>query len=209
MKACALMSMAPRRDSRSEAAPPPHMAGDVNARGRQSLCLLALLRHVQVDAEQLRHQLGKPVTQAVTPDGLLLAASYLGLDAELAKTPRDRLSQMLLPEFAKLAQFDIQRVLLQEFTESERSRHNIEPIEAFTQAWTGDMILSTTRVPVSCDLARPVFSWIVTAIVNCRRMLGGVFVISLFLQLSALVLTLIQRQAHKPDRGRMPNRHVA
>ncbi len=166
--------------------------------GLLALCLLARLHHVQADAEQLRHQLGKPASEAVAPDDLLLAAKGLGLKAKRVKASVDRLPQTPLPALALLsdgsvavlAQCDGQRVLLQEFTGSEQSRPKIEPVEVFARAWTGELILVTSRASVAGDLARFDFSWFIPAIIKYRRLLGEVFVVSLFLQLFALVSPL-------------------
>lgn len=163
-----------------------------------ALCLLARLHHVQADAEQLRHQLGKPASQAVAPHDLLLAAKALGLKAKRVTSSIDRLAHTPLPALALLrdgsvallAQCDGQRVLLQTFTGNGQSRPRIEPAESFAQVWSGGLILVTSRASVAGELARFDFSWFIPAIVKYRRLLGEVFVISLFLQLFALVSPL-------------------
>lgn len=180
---------------------PPHSvpAPDrAESSGLLALCLLARLHHVQADAGQLRHLLGKPASEAVAPDDLLLAAKGLGLKARRAKAQVDRLAQTPLPALALLndgsvallAQCDGQRVLLQEFTGSGQSRPKIEPVEVFAQVWSGELILITSRASVAGELARFDFSWFIPAIVKYRRLLGEVFVVSLFLQLFALVSPL-------------------
>lgn len=172
--------------------PPPPGAGAL-----ASLCALARLHQVAADPAQLRHQLGKGVHEALTTDELLLTAKHLGLKAKRVRTPADRLALTPLPALALmrdgsvavLARCEAGRVLLQTF-DDEASRPVVESIEAFTAAWSGELILVTSRASLAGELARFDFSWFIPSLVKHRKLLGEVLLISLFLQLFALVSPL-------------------
>ena len=73
---------------------------------------------------------------------------------------------------------------------SSRSRPKIEPLNSFAERWTGELILVASRASLAGELARFDFSWFVPALIKYRRLLGEVFVVSMFLQLFALVSPL-------------------
>jgi len=66
----------------------------------------------------------------------------------------------------------------------------IEPVVAFARRWRGLLILVTSRASLAGELARFDFSWFVPSLVKYRRLFGEVLVVSLFLQLFALVSPL-------------------
>ena len=181
------------------------------ASGRQSalpnrhslagLCVIARLHHVAADPDSLAHQLGIAPTQAVVADDLLLAARHLGLRARLSRAAPDRLPLAVLPALARmsdgryvvLAQCDGQRVLFMDpgsAGEGQAARPTIEPLAVFAARWSGELILVASRASLAGELARFDFSWFIPSIVKYRRLLGEVLVVSLFLQLFALVSPL-------------------
>ncbi len=170
--------------------------------GVQALCLLARLHHVAANPAALIHQLGRSPTELWTTDDLLLAARHLGLKAKLSRTSAERLSVTPLPALAVLrdeqrgartvllAQCDGQRVLLQDPAGEGGGRPTIEPLSVFAEQWTGELILVTSRASVAGELAKFDFSWFIPSLVKYRRLLGEVLLVSLFLQLFALVSPL-------------------
>jgi len=66
----------------------------------------------------------------------------------------------------------------------------IEPLTAFVEQWTGALILITSRASLAGDLAKFDFSWFIPSLVKYRRLFGEVLVVSIFLQLFALVTPL-------------------
>ena len=165
------------------------------------LCLIARLHHVAADPDTLAHQLGLPPAQVVGSTELLLAAKRLGLAAKLARSSAERLPLATLPALARmldgrfvvLAQCDGQRVLFMDprsATEGQATRPTIEPLDAFAAQWSGELILIASRASLAGELARFDFSWFIPSIVKYRRLLGEVLVVSLFLQLFALVSPL-------------------
>jgi subfamily B ATP-binding cassette protein HlyB/CyaB len=182
--------------------------------GLTALCAIAAFHQIAADAANLAHQLGLTPSDAVGPHELLLAAKHLGLKAKPSRSKPDRLAVTPLPALALLhpapaysadpssatptsasprivvlAQCDGQRVLLQDFS-SPNPRPTVEPLETFATRWTGELILITSRASLAGELAKFDFSWFVPAIVKYRRLLSEVLLISLALQLFALVSPL-------------------
>jgi len=164
-----------------------------------ALCLIARLHHMAADPAHLAHQLGWSPSHLPTASDLLLAAKHIGLKAKLSRSPIDRLNLAPLPALALLrdghvvvlAQCDGQRVLFQDPSGAlQGGRPVIEPLSVFEAQWTGELILVTSRASLAGALAKFDFSWFIPSIVKYRRLLGEVLVVSLFLQLFALVSPL-------------------
>jgi len=168
-----------------------------------ALCLIARLHHIAADPEQLAHQLGWPPSHTPAVSDLLLAAKHLGLRARLSRTGIERLKHSPLPALALvksndgslkvvvLAQCDGRRVLFQDPSGTiQGGRPTIEPLEVFASQWSGELILITSRASLAGELAKFDFSWFIPSIVKYRRLLGEVLLVSLFLQLFALVSPL-------------------
>ena len=145
------------------------------------------------------HQLGKTPSEPWSTNDLLLAARHLGLKGKLSRTSVDRLSLTPLPALALLgdgrtvvlAQCDGQRVLLQDPSgQLQGGRPVIEPIAVFTEQWTGELLLVTSRASVAGELAKFDFSWFIPSLVKYRKLFGEVLLVSLFLQLFALISPL-------------------
>ena len=178
--------------------PPPARRSNLDA-----LCLLARLHHVAADPASLAHRLGLAPGDAVSPEVLLLAAQQLGLQARRVKSSVDRLTLTPLPALALmregppgsgdatpalvqvLAQCDGQRVLLHDPVAG--GRPVIEPLARFAERWSGELILVSSRASLSGALARFDFSWFLPSLVRYRALLGEVLLVSLVLQLLALL----------------------
>ena len=165
----------------------------------QALALIARLHHVAADPETLRHQLGKSAAEPVTRQDILLGAKHLGLKAKLSRSTAERLSLSPLPALALmkdervvvLAQCDGTRVLFVDpSVPGDGARPTIEPLGVFDSQWSGELILVASRASVAGALAKFDFSWFVPSLVKYRRLFGEVLVVSLFLQLFALVSPL-------------------
>lgn len=169
--------------------------------GLDALCIIARLHHVAADADNLAHQLGWPTSHEPATGDLLLAAKHLGLKAKLNQSTPERLPVMPLPALALmrdgsrvvLAQCDGQRVLFLDpagVSGGQNTRPTIEPLEVFAQQWTGELILITSRASLAGALAKFDFSWFIPSLVKYRRLLSEVLLVSLFLQLFALISPL-------------------
>lgn len=153
----------------------------------RALVLLARLHHVPADAESLAHRLNLSPQQPVGTDELLLAARELGLKARRVASPVDRLPLAPLPALALmkdgsvcvLAQCDGARVLLQRFDpeDPDMARPRIEPLAAFVESWSGQLLLVTSRASLAGELAKFDFSWFVPSLVRHRRLLGEVLLV--------------------------------
>ena len=163
-----------------------------------ALCLIARLHHVAADAQALRHGQGRSAGEPVDADTLLLALHSLGLKARRSTSSAERLPLAPLPALALmrdgsvavLAQCDGQRVLLHAADDGGNARPQILPIEGFAAQWTGELILVASRASLAGALARFDFSWFIPSLVKHRRLLGEVLLVSVFLQLFALVSPL-------------------
>ncbi len=197
----------PEAIASGDQAPDPPLAASWP--GLSALCLLARLHHIGADPEHLAHQLGWPPSRRLGTDDLLLAARYIGLKARLIRTHAERLAISPLPALALLkcdgvqdarvvvlAQCDGHRVLCQDPTGAlQGGRPVIEPLSVFVAQWagsdgTGELILVTSRASLAGELARFDFSWFIPSLVKYRKLFGEVLMVSLFLQLFALVSPL-------------------
>ncbi len=162
-----------------------------------ALCLIARLHQVAAEPASLRHALGKTASDRLGTDDVLLAAKQLGLKARLSTSSVERLNLVALPALALLndgrwvvlAQCDGQRVLMQD-ANSEGSRPTIEPRDVFASQWSGELILVASRASLAGELAKFDFSWFVPSLVKYRHLFGEALLVSLFLQLFALVSPL-------------------
>ena len=167
-----------------------------------ALCTIARLHQVAADPVSLAHQLGLSSTASVTTTDLLLAARQLGLHARLTQVRTERLSHKPMPALALmhkrggapravvLAQCDGIRVLYQDALAPNERRPTVATLDEFSSQWTGELILITSRASLVGSLARFDFSWFVPALVKYRRLFGEVLLISVMLQLFALVSPL-------------------
>lgn len=168
------------------------------------LCLVMMARFhgIAADADQLAHEfapLGKPMGST----DILLAARRLDLKAKAVKTPAARLAKTPLPalavgrdalgntEYFILARIDDSgdgaQVLIQSPLAGRPETLTLAELEA---RWTGEIILFTSRAAMAGELAKFDFTWFIPAIVKYRTLLGEVLLVSLVLQLFALITPL-------------------
>ena len=160
----------------------------------EGLVLIAQYHGVAADAEQLRHTLGAG-SDSCDEAALLLAAKHLGLKARIVSKPARRLEQVALPALALrddgqafvLAKLDADRALVHDLVQQRPLVMSREALEACYQ---GRLLLVASRASLAADVARFDFSWFIPAMVKYRKLLAEVLVISLFLQLFALVTPL-------------------
>jgi subfamily B ATP-binding cassette protein HlyB/CyaB len=166
-----------------------------------ALSLVARLHNIAADAPSMRHELGLGPAAPVSLDDVLLAAKRIGLQAKRVRSATDRLTAVALPALARmtdgrlvvLAQCDGQRVLFMDpsaQSPTQPARPTIEPIDVFGTQWSGELILIASRASIAGELAKFDFSWFIPAIVKHRKLFGEVLLISLFLQLFALISPL-------------------
>jgi subfamily B ATP-binding cassette protein HlyB/CyaB len=156
---------------------------------------------VAAEPATLAHLLGLGPSEQVTVQHLLQAAQHLKLKARVSTSSIERLELNPLPALAVMSapdgcrrtvvllRCDGKRVVMHDPTRPA-APPAIESIEAFAEQWTGELVLVTSRASLVGELAKFDFSWFVPAIVKYRRLLGEVLLVSLFLQLFALVSPL-------------------
>lgn len=164
----------------------------------QCLVIMARLHGIAADVEQIRHEFA--VGRAdLGPEQLLLAAKKLGLVAKRTRVDMARLQATPLPAIAlanegryfilaRVETVDGQlRALIQH---PAMPRPEILSGEALRELWFGDAFLFTSRASLAGELARFDFSWFIPAIVKYRRLLGEVLLVSLAIQIFALITPL-------------------
>ncbi|MGB3460822.1 MAG: type I secretion system permease/ATPase [Rhodanobacter lindaniclasticus] len=160
----------------------------------QGLVLLAQFHGVAADAAQLRHNAGYGA-DPFDDTALLLAARKLGLKAKIVRQSAERLDRVALPALALkddgsafvVAKLDGTKVLIHDL---DLQRPVVLSREDFLARYEGRLLTVASRASPVAELAKFDFSWFVPALVKYRKLILEVLVVSLFLQLFALVTPL-------------------
>ncbi|NIZ02925.1 type I secretion system permease/ATPase [Thalassospira lucentensis] len=162
------------------------------------LALVTILRffNLPADAEQIRHQFGKPGAAFVLDD-LQLAAKRLKLKSRIVESGWDRLAKTNLPAIAEIengtfvivAKIDVEKdkVLVQD---PVAGRAVAVDKASFEEKWTGRLLLATRRAAILGQGGKFDISWFVAALSKYRRIFIEVLIASFFLQLFALISPL-------------------
>lgn len=168
--------------------------------GLHSLLMLARFHGVAADPEQLCHEF-QIDSQPFDESTLLLAARKLGLQARAVNSKVARLDKIPLPALAQLhdgrylvvakcaqnEKGDIIQVLVQS---PDAGRPELLSLDEFSARWSGRLILVASRAALAGELRKFDFSWFIPAVVKYRKLLSEVLLISLVLQLFALITPL-------------------
>jgi len=177
-----------------EATEPPPARIDT---GLACLVMMARLHGVAADADQLAHEFAAGGGFGIA--GIQLAAKRLDLQAKAVRTDIARLSKTPLPaiavcrdadgqaQFFILARVDGDQALLQDPVVGRPETIRLADLQA---RWTGELILIASRASMASELGKFDFTWFVPAIVKYRRLLGEVLLVSLALQIFALITPL-------------------
>ncbi|MEN5181911.1 type I secretion system permease/ATPase [Comamonas testosteroni] len=173
----------------------------------QCLVTAAQLHHLPIDAAQLQHQFGDHWDTQT----LLLAAKSVGFKAKLHHLHSDRLPYTPVPAICPSVDglfFVLAQVKSSGYSENDAHssvshagtiklliQKTGEPPSVisgaeFLACSTGEVILLTSRATYEGDVARFDFSWFIPALVKYRKLLGEVLLVSLVLQLVALITPL-------------------
>ena len=178
--------------------PVPPTATLAKDTGLACLVMLARFHGVAADPDQIVHEFAVGDQHLPMP-AILLAARKLGLMVRAAKPAAGRLVKTALPAMAvgkNQRYFIVARV---EGTSADgkvlihdplQERPEVLSYAAFEERWSGELVLFASRASLVGALARFDFTWFIPAIVKYRRLLGEVLLVSLFLQLFALVMPL-------------------
>lgn len=164
---------------------------DLRLRG---LVLLAQFHGIAADAAQLLHKSGQ-VAGEVDDAALVLAARGLGLKAKIVDVSLARLAQLALPALALgedgeafiIGRLGDGKALIHDLR--ERRPRTVTEAE-LADRYRGRVLLVASKASVLGELARFDFSWFIPAVIKYRRLLVEVLVVSLFIQLFALVTPL-------------------
>ncbi|MCD1595132.1 type I secretion system permease/ATPase [Thalassospira xiamenensis] len=162
------------------------------------LALVTILRffNLPADAEQIRHQFGKPGALFVIED-LQLAAKRLKLKSRIVQSGWERLAKTNLPAIAEIkngsfvivAKIDAEqgKVLVQD---PIAGRAVAVDKADFEEKWSGRLLLATRRAAILGQGGKFDISWFVAALSKYRRIFIEVLIASFFLQLFALISPL-------------------
>jgi ATP-binding cassette, subfamily B, bacterial HlyB/CyaB len=162
--------------------------------GLVAFAICAAVHQKPVDLEKLRRELLASGTVSGF-DEILLAAKREGFKARRIKTTTKRLSRTPLPAVARttddtffvLAKVGPNSVLVQEPGHPPEEWDH----EKLARVWTGELVLLTIRDTVAGVSGRFGFAWFLPVLARFKHILSEVIIISLFIQIIALVTPLI------------------
>ncbi|MFO1389275.1 type I secretion system permease/ATPase [Cellvibrio sp.] len=162
--------------------------------GLISLVLLARFHGIPVEPEQIEHEFGLPGKLFSVSD-IMLAAKKYKLQVKHVSTSIERLDRTPLPaiavsktgQFFVLAQADTDKFLIQDPCSA---RPLVLSQEELAELWSGELILVASRESMIGELAKFDFTWFIPAVVKYRKLLSEILLVSLALNLFALVTPL-------------------
>lgn len=159
-----------------------------------ALVLLAQLHHIAVNPLQIKHQFDSDGFGLTLPRWLL-AAKSLGLHAKKLKKSLPRLAFLNLP--AMVWRDDGNHFILARIENGKYLIHDLALDEPqildesdFNRRYQGEVIAITSRASVLGKLAKFDFTWFIPAIVKYRKILSEVIIVSIVLQIFALITPL-------------------
>ncbi|WP_425517599.1 type I secretion system permease/ATPase [Stenotrophomonas acidaminiphila] len=163
----------------------------------RGLVLLAQFHGIAADEQQLAHDFGRG-GEAFDESALLLAARQLGLKARFHPHPASRIGSANLPALAwsneeeppfvvAKVSSNGDQVLIHDLVERRPKALTRDEFEA---RYAGRLLQVASRASVRGELAKFDFTWFVPAVIKYRKLLTEVFMVSLFIQLFALVTPL-------------------
>ena len=170
-----------------------HHDGDT---GLAMLMIMLSVHGIVADEAQLRHQFG---VDKFDTTRIILAAQFLGATAKVVTQQIDRLDKAPLPAIAmdRNGEFFILAKLIEKTPGHKQAiiqRFNSPPQQInfaeLMSTWTKELIFITSKANYARDTANFDFTWFIPAIVKYRKLLTEVLIISLALQIIALVTPL-------------------
>lgn len=160
-----------------------------------SLAIFSQLHSVPFNIEQIKHKFA--IQQVMTKTQLLLAAKDMGFKVKASKKEKSRLALLHLPilvwrddgKHFILAKVDTanQRFLIHDL---ETNQPIVLSDSEFSERYSGEIIQFTSRASVIGQLAKFDFTWFIPAIVKYRRIFLEVILVSIVLQVFALITPL-------------------
>ncbi|WP_332880277.1 type I secretion system permease/ATPase [Pseudomonas asiatica] len=160
------------------------------------VCLITLARYhdIAVSAEQLQHD-HAPAGERFSTGAILRAFQQLGLKAKHCSIDPNRLKHAPLPaiavdtrgEYFIIARAEGEQVLVQD--PGSRAPQALTLAE-LAMRWSGELILVRSDAQLPHGLSRFDLTWFIPAVVKYRRLFGEVLVVSLVIQILALLTPL-------------------
>ena len=163
--------------------------------GLSCFVTIARAHGIAADPSQLLHVFGESEGKFST-HSILHAARHVGLVAERRRVPAKRLATATMPavcietngDFSIIGRIDTSDGGLRLLIHRPTSAQPVwQTLDEFSETWTGELILFASRASITGELAKFDFSWFIPAMVKYRRLLLEVLVVSVVLQLFALV----------------------
>jgi subfamily B ATP-binding cassette protein HlyB/CyaB len=162
--------------------------------GLRGLVILAGFHGVSASAEDIKHRFD-PEGKGLDKNGWLLAAKDLGLKVRLSKQPASRMHLAVLP--ALVWRKDGNHCVIAKCEDSRVLTHNLKTgkpeiftREQFLKIYEGVLIVVASRASIMGKLAKFDFTWFIPAIIKYRRILLEVVLISVVIQMFALITPL-------------------
>lgn len=162
--------------------------------GLACLIMLARLHAITADPDQLAHRFkndGEPFSRTE----ILLASKEIGLKAKPVNTKPSRLDKTPLPALATDPEGKFFLILRCEGDKAlifspVKGRPDAVELDDLSGQWTGELILFQSRASVAGEMKKFDFTWFIPAVVKYRKLLLEVLLVSLVIQLFALVTPL-------------------
>lgn len=156
-----------------------------------ALLVMAHFHGIAVSKEDILHRFAEN-RQELSQNEWLLAAKALGLKARIVSRKLSRLPLLALPaviwredgQHFILAKIDQKNYLIHDLAEG---KPKILDEETFCAQFSGRLILVTSRASILGSLRKFDFTWFIPAVIKYRRIFIEVLVISIFVQLFALI----------------------
>lgn len=176
--------------------PDPFYGADARPVDSGLACLIMLSRYhdVAISAEQVLHAHVAP-GEHFSDVAILRVFKQLGLKAKKLNTSLKRLQHLPLPAIAVdtqgnyfiIARVEDQRVLVQDPHVAAAQTLTLDELSV---RWGGGLIMVRSDAALPDGLSRFDLTWFIPAVVKYRRLLGEVLVVSLVIQVLALLTPL-------------------
>ncbi len=164
-----------------------------------ALIILAHCHGIAANPADIQHEFCASAQSDLNETQWLLAAKSLGLKAKVVRQPVKRLAMATLPALVWcddgnhfiLAKTDgggeHAQYLIQDLTTNKSA---VLSFAEFSNRYSGKLILVASRASVLGSLAKFDFTWFIPAVIKYRRLFFEVLVVSVVLQLFALITPL-------------------
>ncbi len=160
-----------------------------------ALIILAHYHGIAANPADIMHHFSGSLKHDLDQTEWLLAAKKLELKAKVTRQPINRLPMLNLPvlvwrkdgQHFLLAKVDEDQYLVQDLVEN---RPVVWNKAQFTERYSGEVVQVASRASAAKALAKFDFTWFIPAVIKYRRILIEVLIVSVVLQIFALITPL-------------------